>query len=323
MDSTVAREADETMALDEYWATFWRRRWWFAIPFFGVLLVSALLALLLPPTYRSEATILIERQTIPSNLVESTVTGYIQEQIQQIRQRIVTWDNLAQIAEDFDLYPDERAEDRGAVVRKMVDSIEVEMVDVRATDANATGERVATIAFIVAFNADTPESAQAVAAKLANDYLEEHKVAREEKAAEVLRFLEVESDALRTEISELEKQLANFKQQELRQLPELMDMNLKLYEKAEQDISDSKEEIRALVARYALALDMRDLDALCSLFPPDVRVGKSERGREALRRWFDETLRSHCHFSFRVEGGRIREVRERPDPGPMQQKLFP
>jgi len=56
------------------------------------------------------------------------------------------------------------------------------------------------------------------------------------------------------------------------------------------DRLESLEQIRQLPARYALALDMRDLDALAGLFPEDVEVGKS-RGREALRAWFDRTLR--------------------------------
>lgn len=48
--------------------------------------------------------------------------------------------------------------------------------------------------------------------------------------------------------------------------------------------------IRQLAAEYSLALDMRDADALAGLFT-DVRVSGTERGRKALRRWFDETMR--------------------------------
>jgi hypothetical protein len=69
------------------------------------------------------------------------------------------------------------------------------------------------------------------------------------------------------------------------------------------------DEIRQLVARYALALDMRDLDALCGLFPEDVRVGKSERGRAALRRWFDETLRNQFTGTAHVTGNHVVELR--------------
>ncbi|MGH8983574.1 MAG: nuclear transport factor 2 family protein [Acidimicrobiia bacterium] len=54
----------------------------------------------------------------------------------------------------------------------------------------------------------------------------------------------------------------------------------------------STEAIRQLVARYALATDSRDLDALVSLFVDDVRVGADQRGRDALRAFFDQSLRN-------------------------------
>ncbi|MFE3201567.1 nuclear transport factor 2 family protein [Embleya sp. NPDC055664] len=50
------------------------------------------------------------------------------------------------------------------------------------------------------------------------------------------------------------------------------------------------EHIRQLAARYALALDSRDLDALCALFVPDVRVTREESGRAALRASFATQL---------------------------------
>jgi ketosteroid isomerase-like protein len=53
----------------------------------------------------------------------------------------------------------------------------------------------------------------------------------------------------------------------------------------------STEAIRQLVARYALATDSRDLDTLVGLFVDDVQVGADERGRAALRSFFDRSLR--------------------------------
>jgi ketosteroid isomerase-like protein len=52
------------------------------------------------------------------------------------------------------------------------------------------------------------------------------------------------------------------------------------------------EQIRQLAAHYAVAIDSRDLDALVSLFVDDVRVGRDERGREALKASFDASLRA-------------------------------
>jgi hypothetical protein len=51
------------------------------------------------------------------------------------------------------------------------------------------------------------------------------------------------------------------------------------------------EEIRQLVARYSVATDSRDLDALVALFVDDVRVGRELHGRVALRSFFDRSLR--------------------------------
>ena len=51
------------------------------------------------------------------------------------------------------------------------------------------------------------------------------------------------------------------------------------------------EEIRQLVARYAVAMDARDLDSLVALFVDDVRVGTEDHGRDALRGFFDRSLR--------------------------------
>lgn len=53
---------------------------------------------------------------------------------------------------------------------------------------------------------------------------------------------------------------------------------------------ESLAEIGQLVARYALAIDTRDLDALTGLFSPDVRIGREAAGRAALREWFGPLL---------------------------------
>lgn len=77
------------------------------------------------------------------------------------------------------------------------------------------------------------------------------------------------------------------------------------------DRLESLEEIRQLVAKYCLALDMRDLDALCGLFPEDVRVSRSASGRRALKRWFDQTLREQFTGTAHVTGNHIIEFEDR------------
>lgn len=53
---------------------------------------------------------------------------------------------------------------------------------------------------------------------------------------------------------------------------------------------EALDQIRQLAARYALAVDTRDLDALAALFVEDVRVGRDASGREAIKRWYGRSL---------------------------------
>ena len=73
------------------------------------------------------------------------------------------------------------------------------------------------------------------------------------------------------------------------------------------DRLESLDAIRQLPARYALALDMRDMDAMVSLFPADVRVGKDASGRQALRAYMDRTLRSPFTGTSHHLGGHVIE----------------
>lgn len=78
------------------------------------------------------------------------------------------------------------------------------------------------------------------------------------------------------------------------------------------DRLESLEQIRQLPARYALALDMRDMDAMVGLFVADVQVGRDAEGREALRAYLDQTMRSQFDGTSHHVGGHVIEF-EDPD----------
>ena len=76
------------------------------------------------------------------------------------------------------------------------------------------------------------------------------------------------------------------------------------------DRLESLEQIRQLPARYALSLDMRDMDSMVGLFPADVRVGKDKSGREALRAYLDETMRVQFDGTSHHVGGHVIEFED-------------
>jgi len=57
------------------------------------------------------------------------------------------------------------------------------------------------------------------------------------------------------------------------------------------DRLESLDAIRQLVSKYALSLDMRDVDAHVNLFARDIRVSREATGRQALKVWLDEMMR--------------------------------
>jgi uncharacterized protein (TIGR02246 family) len=73
------------------------------------------------------------------------------------------------------------------------------------------------------------------------------------------------------------------------------------------DRLESTDAIRQLAAKYSLALDMRDMSLMAGLFVPDVRVGKTEQGREALRAYLDQTMRVQFTGTSHHIGGHIIE----------------
>ena len=81
------------------------------------------------------------------------------------------------------------------------------------------------------------------------------------------------------------------------------------------DRIESRDEIRQLISKYSLALDMRDMAAMAGLFVPDVRAGRDRRGREAFRDWLDDTMRRQFDGTSHHVGTTIIELTG-PDEGP-------
>jgi uncharacterized protein involved in exopolysaccharide biosynthesis len=204
-----------------------RRRKFILIPLLSISLLSIVLSVVLPSVYRSTATILIEEQEIPSELVKSTVTTFADQRIQIISQRIMSRANLMEIVKKFDLYTDElKSKTEERVLEKMRKSIKVETVSADVIDPRNGVPTKATIAFVLAFDSSSSGLAQKVANELVSLFLKENLKARTEAAENAAMFFTEEKRRLKDNISELQAQLAEFKEKNLTQLPEANQLNL-------------------------------------------------------------------------------------------------
>ncbi|KAF0191102.1 MAG: hypothetical protein FD165_2177 [Gammaproteobacteria bacterium] len=229
-----------------------RRKVQFVVPVIIISAIAAALAFGLPAVYRSAATILVEAQEIPHELVQSTVTSYAAERIQVISQRIMTRTNLSEIVERFDLFPQERAEGKNDdIIQKMRENINVRMVSADVVDPRSGRSGQATIAFELSFDSVKPESARDVASELASLYLSENQKLRTEKAETTSVFLAEEADRLRKQIADYEEKLASFKEKNVGRLPELMQMNLDLMNRTDREREDTERQVAMLQERKA------------------------------------------------------------------------
>lgn len=231
-----------------------RRKWELIAPALGIFLIAVVLVMIWPPTYRSTSTILIEEQEIPKEYVTTTVTGYAEQRLQTINQRIMTHDQLLAIVNRFNLYPDMRKNASiEAVVDKARRSILFETVSADIIDKTGRPS-TATIAFTVSFDGSKPEVVQQVASGLASLYLEENVKNREEKSASASRFIETEGKQIQTQLAQLDAQIADFKQKNLNSLPELSQFNLQTLDRSTQEIDQLNSQLRALKEKESALL---------------------------------------------------------------------
>jgi succinoglycan biosynthesis transport protein ExoP len=241
---------EQTLDFGDYLEAFRRRRGLIITVAGIVFLLGLITAFVWPPTYASSATILIEEQEIPSQLVQSTVTSYASERIQVISQRVMTRTNLQKIIDQYGLYTNKRKyETTEEVLEDMRDDIKLDMINADVMDPRTGRPTAATIAFTVGVEGKDPQLVQKVANELTTLYLNENLRTRTEKAEETTSFLTEESRRLSAEISRLEAALAEFKEKHVNELPEQRDLNTQVLQHTETEISDTNTQIRSLEDR--------------------------------------------------------------------------
>jgi len=243
-------ETEEIKGLGDYLSILGRRKKQLIVPAILILVASALLAFGLPSVYQSKATILIEQQEIPADLVRSTVTSYAGERIQMISQRVMTTDNLSKIINSYGLYKAERkTTSMSMLVEKMRKEINLEMISADVVDPRSGRPTTATIAFTLSFNNENPRTSQKVTSELVSLFLNANLERRTKSAIETTGFLATESAKLEEKVAQLEANLAEFKERNINNLPELQQLNIQLMERSERELKDVAQQVRALDER--------------------------------------------------------------------------
>jgi uncharacterized protein involved in exopolysaccharide biosynthesis len=98
----------------------------------------------------------------------------------------------------------------------------------------------------LAYEGETPALAQKVANELTSLFLAENLKSRQRHAQETTAFLKQEAQALNERIQDIQRRIATFKQRADGALPELVQLNMQLLDRAEQELGALDREQRSL-----------------------------------------------------------------------------
>jgi len=188
----------------------WHRRMYVIVSFVLIFLIGLITAYTLPTMYRSSATMLVESQDLPENVVEAPGTGQIEQRIAKIREQVLSRGDLISLIEQNDLYPSERrSQPMSYVVSKMRESTTVGSLAGDIGSAPAKGSNV--IAIKMAFDYPDPAKAQGVMQAFVTQFMRMNSDQIEDQANLTVRFLQEQAAKLKLQVDAVEGQITALK----------------------------------------------------------------------------------------------------------------
>ena len=191
----------------------WRRRVWFLVPLLLGVAGGVGALRVLPKTYRAVTTVLVEAQKVPADYVKPTIATSIEERLRTIEPQIKNRDNLARIIREMGLYPELTRQGflEGAIARAR-----------RDLTVQLQGNT-----FRIYFEGRDPAQAARTANRVAEAFIESNLKLRENQAQGTSTFLETELEKTKSRLEVQEARIAEFKRQNMGDLPEQRDTNLR------------------------------------------------------------------------------------------------
>lgn len=221
-----------------------RRRWVILVPLCLALVIGIYLAFELPRVYEAKTLILVESQRVPQNFVQSIVTEDTAQRINTISQQILSRTNLEKVIKDFGLFA---GKDQSAFyMEDMVESLRKRIaVDV------ITDQRRQTEAFTISYKDQDPQLVMRVANGLASYFIDTNLKVRESQAIGTSTFLESELESMRVKLELLEEKIKNYRKENMGELPEQLDTNLRILERLQESLTDRQQSLREAKLRLA------------------------------------------------------------------------
>lgn len=198
--------------LKYYFSIFLRRSPYFIVVAALFASIGLTVAIILPAEYEARATLLVESEQIPTELASSTVNTRASEQLRIIQQRLLSRENLLDVAARLELYP---PNDEG--VRPSASSIVADMRNrlsfAQASQSAGRRGQEATTTLVISFRGKSPQQVAEVANEFVTLLLQQNLELRTEQASDTLAFFRQEVDRLGGELDAQSVSLIDFQNQ--------------------------------------------------------------------------------------------------------------
>lgn len=229
-----------------------KRRWpYLVFPAILVAIAAVGFAYTTPPVYESSATILVESQQIPTDLASPTVTSDAAERIRVIEQRLLTRNNLLEIAGKYSLYqflgPNLSPT---TVVENVRKAVEISKID---TIGGGSGR---VVGFTVKFQYRDATTSARVTNELVTSILSQNVESRLNRASETSAFFSQQKTSLEQRLLELEGKMADFKRTNEADLPETLEVRREQLAQLRLQVTDLDQKIRLASAPDGVGADL-------------------------------------------------------------------
>src|SRR5580704_4847033 len=159
------------LSLADYGALIRRRRVYVLSIIPSAILLSVFVAYILPATYQSSATILLEPSTIDPDVKKAPT--YVEQQIELVQRQTMSKEHLVDLVNKVDPYPLDKVSDPLEKAQMIIDGTTIERVDpvtlLPLEDSNA---------FSIHYNNPDPVLAASIAQRLADLFLHYNQATR-------------------------------------------------------------------------------------------------------------------------------------------------
>jgi polysaccharide chain length determinant protein (PEP-CTERM system associated) len=209
----------------EDYFTMFRRRWVLIVvlALIGPPLAYAV-SRFLPEKYKSQTLVLIQQQTVSSDIVKSLDPTDLNQRLASMQQQILSRSRLEPIIRQYNLYPED-------VNRKSMDELVLRLqkaIDVTPVAAMAETRAQQLPGFTVAVTMDNARNAQEVCTAVTSMFIEQSIRLRQEHTEVTTQFLAQELATAKASLDEQDAKLAAFKSRHIGELPDDEHTNLNL-----------------------------------------------------------------------------------------------